>query len=86
MLRVRVELVSDGRSVPLALALVGNISNLADTSDYGVFTVKAPDRLVDCDAFACRGLVERHHRRQTVWALVLKVAAWAAAEAAGRRR
>lgn len=85
MLRIKVELVSDGRSVPLALALAGNISNLADTSDYGVFAIEAPDHLIDGDAFECRGLIERHHRRQTVWALVLKVAAWAAAEAARRR-
>lgn len=78
MLRVKVELVSDSRSVPLALALIGNISNLADTSDYGVFAIEAPDRLVDRDTFECRGVIERHPRKQTVWALVRKAAAWAA--------
>jgi hypothetical protein len=83
MLRITVELVPAGREHAkrvLATADVANISGLADVSDYAV-EVETAGRLEPWQpAWERRGMVAGHDRRQSVWALVAKAAAWAAKE------
>lgn len=59
----------------IASATAGNISNLADCSDYrcGSVTLPFPDR--SADPKRTEFLIEGHNRNQTVWALIEKMAA-----------
>jgi hypothetical protein len=65
----------------LAVADVGNISDLADTSDYMVRVAEAGNPLKDTPPWEKRGYVLQHNRRTSVWSLVAKVAGWAAEQA-----
>lgn len=87
MLRIIVEIVPGGIGTPkmLAEARIGNISDLADVSDYAVYAKEGDNHLANAGMWDARGVVENHDRRQTVWRLVEKVAAWAA-DAGDRRR
>jgi hypothetical protein len=84
MLVIKVELWPGGdeqfKSV-LARAGIGNVSNLADVSDYEVVANETENRLAGTPAWKSRGLLPQHDRRQSVWTLVAKAAAWAASEA-----
>jgi hypothetical protein len=81
MLRITVELVPGGREHAkrvLATADVVNVSALADVSDYAV-EVETSGRLEPWQpGWERRGMVSGHDRSSSVWALVAKVAAWAA--------
>jgi hypothetical protein len=84
MLRVIVELVPGGdesRKRELARADIGNISHLAPVSDYVVRASENMNGLAGRPAWAKTGLVTKHNRNQTVWALVARAADWAAHEA-----
>lgn len=89
MLRVTVEIWPGGdetRARVLATADVGNVSDLAETSDYGVRVTEGHNPLTNTPTWSRSGYVFQHDRRTSVWALVAKVAAWAAEEAAKTRR
>lgn len=83
MLRIRVELVPGGVGRPreLARAELGNISGLADRSDYGIFACEGHNDVAGTLAWESRGLIPGHDRRSSVWSLVSKAAAWAKLEA-----
>lgn len=83
MLRITVELIPGGVGRPreLARAVLGNVSDLADRSDYQVAAREGDNSLCGRRAWEARGLIAGHDRNQSVWALVAKAAAWAAAEA-----
>jgi hypothetical protein len=89
MLRVTVEIWPGGdetRARVLATAAVGNVSDLAETSDYDVSVTEGRNPLTNTPPWSRRGYVLQHDRRKSVWALVAKVAMWAAEEAAKTRR
>lgn len=84
MLRVTVELIPGGWEAAkrvLARAEIGNISSLADTSDYAVRVAEGRNPLTGTEPWQREGKIFAHDRRASVWSLVAKVAAWAAAEA-----
>jgi len=86
MLRINVEIIPGGVGEPrvLARAIAGNISDLADTSDYRVAVNEGANPIAGTPAWEARGSILGHQRRQSVWALVASIAAWAAAEAEKR--
>jgi hypothetical protein len=71
----------EGMKRTLAKAHIGNVSNLADVSDYIVTVSEGANPITGTPAWSARGRVDGHKRQQSVWALVAKAAAWAAAEA-----
>lgn len=85
MLRITVELVPGGneaRARPLATAEISNVSEgLSQINDYAVDASEVANPLAGTPAWSSRGMIGRHDRRQSVWRLVEKVAAWAATEA-----
>ena len=84
MLVIKVELWPGGyedMKRTLAKADIGNMSSLADVSDYQVAASEGANPIAGTPAWKGRGLLHQHDRRQSVWALVAKAAAWAAAEA-----
>jgi hypothetical protein len=84
MLVIRVELWpggwEDGKR-ELARANIGNVSNLANVSDYQIAVAEGANPIAGTPPWTGKGLLHQHDRRQSVWALVAKAAAWAAAEA-----
>jgi hypothetical protein len=89
MLRVTVEILPGGdetRARVLATAEVGNVSDLAETSDYDLSVTEGHNPLTNTPPWSRRGHIFQHDRRTSVWVLVAKVAAWAAEEAAKTRR
>jgi hypothetical protein len=89
MLRVTVEIWPNGdatRARPLAIANVANVSNLAKISAYVVTVSEGYNPLADAPPWSQRGHIVQHDRERSVWALVAKVATWAAEEAAKARR
>ena len=82
MLRITIDIISRGRRRTLAYADISNMSNLADVSDYAV-EVKTAFRAEPTwhPEWESRGMISGFDRRQSVWALVEKAAAWAAKEA-----
>jgi hypothetical protein len=84
MLRVTIEIWPGGdktRARSLAIANVANLSNLAEMSDYAVSVTEGHNPLTDTPPLSLRGLISQHDRRTSVWALIAKVAIWAAEEA-----
>ena len=89
MLRVTVEIWPGGdktRARAVAIANVANLSDLADVSDYAVSVTEGHNPVTDTPAWSQRGNLFQHDRRTSVWALVAKVAIWAAEEAKKTRR
>ena len=87
MLRVTIEIWPGGdkaRARAIAIASVANISELAEVSDYAVSVTEGENPISSTPPWSRRGHVFQHDRRSSVWALVAKVAAWAA-EDAGKR-
>jgi hypothetical protein len=87
MLRVIVELVPGGREKlkrELARIQLGNITDLHSVSDYAIFACEDVNPVAQRGRWESRGLIAGHDRNQTVWALVAKAAAWAAAESEKR--
>ena len=83
MLLIKIEIVPGGWGRPreLARAVLGNLSSLADVSDYEISAREGDNPLAGRGLWWAKGTIEGHDRNQTVWALVAKAAAWAAAEA-----
>ena len=80
MLRVTVEIWpggDDARARAIAIANVANVSDLADMSDYVVSVSEAYNPVINTPPWLRRGYVRQHDRRQSVWALITKVALWA---------
>jgi hypothetical protein len=89
VLRITVELVPggyEGMKRELARAHVSNLSALAARSDYAVaiYANEIDNPVAGCRRWESRGMIADHDREQSVWALVAKVSAWAAAEAQKR--
>ena len=83
MLRIVVEIVPGGVGKPreLAQAVLGNMSDLADRSDYAVRAREGANILADAPAWDSHGHILSHDRKQTVWRLVEGAAKWAAEQA-----
>lgn len=87
MIRILVQLVPGGneaRTRELGRAVLANLSEAGSApthSDYGIYAEEGPNPLADLPAWRSRGLVARYDRRQSVWRLVEKSAAWAANQA-----
>lgn len=83
MLRIVAEIVPAGVGKPreLAQAVQGNISDLADRSDYAIRAREGANILADGPAWDSRNRILGHDRKQTVWRLVEGVAKWAAEQA-----
>jgi hypothetical protein len=83
MLRIIVELVPGGVGRPheLARAELGNVSGLADRSNYVIVAREGANPVADTPPWESRGLISGHDRRSSVWSLVSKAAAWTSAEA-----
>jgi hypothetical protein len=84
LLRVTVKIWPGGdktRARTVAIANVANLSDLADVSDYAVGVTEGHNPVTKAPPWSERGYVLQHDRRTSVWALVAKVAIWAAEEA-----
>jgi len=84
MLRLTIEIWPGGdatRACAIAVANVANISALSEVSDYAVGVTEQYNPISHSPAWSSEGHILRHDRRTSVWALVAKVAAWAAEEA-----
>ena len=89
MLRITIEIWPGGdktRARSLAIANVANVSDLADVSDYAVSVTEGHNPLTNTPPWSQRGHVFQHDRRNSVWALIAKVAVWATEEAGKTRR
>ena len=87
MLRVTIEIWPGGdraRARAIAIADVANVSELSEMSDYAVSVAEQYNPVTETPAWSCDGKILRHARRASVWALVAKVAVWAAEEATKR--
>lgn len=67
-----------GREV--AKAVAGNVSDLADASDYEVICKELANEELGIEETTQRGQIVHHVRKQTVWALVQKIATLALVE------
>jgi hypothetical protein len=84
MLRVTVEIWPGGdktRARALAIANVANLSDLADVSDYVMDANEGYNPITNAAPWSQRGHIFQHDRKASVWALIAKVAIWAADEA-----
>src|SRR3989304_601627 len=83
MLRIIVEIVPAGYGRPreVARAELGNISDLGKISDYAIEVEEGVNGVTWAKPWESHGMICGHDREQSVWALVAKAAAWAAAEA-----
>ncbi|WP_050631751.1 hypothetical protein [Bradyrhizobium viridifuturi] len=73
MLVVKVELWPAGSSAlrqPLGTMHIGNVSNLADLSDYQVIVMETANALTGTPPGIAKFSVLAHARRQRVWALL----------------
>ena len=89
MLRVTVEIWpgrDKTRAHAVAIANVANLSDLADVSDYAVSVTEGHNPVTNTPPWSQRGQIYEHDRRTSVWALIAKVAVWAAEEAGKTRR
>ncbi len=89
MLRVTVEIWPGGdkrHARCLAIVNVANVSDLANVSDYAVSVSEGYNPVTNTPPWSQRGQIYEHDRRTSVWALVAKVAVWAAEEAGKTRR
>lgn len=83
MLRIVVQIVPGGVGKPreLAQAVLGNMSDLADRSDYAIRAREGANNLADALAWDSHGHILGYARKQTVWRLVEGAAKWAAEQA-----
>jgi hypothetical protein len=79
MLRIRIELVSPGGRVrTVALAEVGNVSDMAPISNYKIRALENADPEFGGEAWHDTGYVDGHDRSAPCWRLIERVAKWAA--------
>jgi hypothetical protein len=84
MLRITVEVCPGGnesRAFTVAKAELGNLSDLADVSDYAVAMTEGDNPIAGTKAWRHQDRIVGHPRTASVWSLVAKVAAIAAAHA-----
>jgi hypothetical protein len=77
MLIVTIEIVFGRGTVqrkPIATLKIGNISNLADISDYVVDGLETENPLVGTGRRSARTFVKGHDRHQSIWPLIAKAA------------
>jgi hypothetical protein len=77
LLVITIDLVSGGYEFyrrTIGSMRIANLSDLADTSDYSVAVMEGANPLTGTKARNARCTVERHDRRQCVWALIEKAA------------
>jgi hypothetical protein len=75
---VTVELITGrGTRRVLGKACIENLSDLRDISDYRVSVTEDDNHVAGESMWGAEGMIDGHPRRQTVWALVAKVATWA---------
>jgi hypothetical protein len=77
MLRVIVEIVPGGvleLRRTIASMSIGNVSDLADISNYQVEAIEAANRLTSSPPRSATCKVTGHDRRQSVWVLIAKAA------------
>jgi hypothetical protein len=77
MLLITIDIVSGGYAVRrknIATMKIGNITNLADISDYVVDGLETENALVGTGQRSTRTFVKGHDRRQSVWPLIAKAA------------
>jgi hypothetical protein len=77
MLRVIVELVPGGYAPlrrTIATMNIGNVTDLADVSDYKIDATEAANPLTGTGSHSGTCVVRHHDRRQSVWALIAKAA------------
>ena len=77
MLVVTIDLVPGGYKPhrrTIGSMRIANCSNLADISDYAVHVMEGANPLTGTKARNAHCTVERHDRRQCVWALIEKAA------------
>lgn len=90
MLRITIEIVPGGIGKPreVAQAILGNISDLADRSDYAIRAREGANVLAGAPAWDSQGRILGHDRNQTAWRLAERASKWAADEAdkAARQR
>lgn len=84
MIQIIVRIVPNGdkrRAFDQAGAEVSNVSQVEAIADYTVSAGENQNPVTGALDWTSRGHVLRHDRRQSIWALVAKVADWAAEEA-----
>jgi hypothetical protein len=77
MLRVTIDLVPSGYEPlrrTIATMIIGNMSDLADVSNYRIEVIEAENKLTLQPPRSCVCEVLEHDRRQSVWALIEKAA------------
>jgi hypothetical protein len=77
MLRVIIEIAPGGHLEfrrTIASMRIGNISDLADISDYRVDAMESANPLAGTPSRSTTCIVSRHDRRQSVWSLIAKAA------------
>jgi hypothetical protein len=77
MLRVIIEILPGGQSQlrrTIASMRIGNISDLAEVSDYRVDAIESANHLAGTPSRSATCTVTGHDRRQSVWTLVAKAA------------
>ena len=77
MLVVTVDLVPGGYEShrrTIGSMRIANVSNLSDLANYAVDVIEGANPLAGTRARNARCTVERHDRRQAVWALLAKAA------------
>ena len=87
MLRIIVEIVPPAASRPkreVARVELSNVAESGKTSSYTIEVEEGINGVTFAGAWEARGMICDHDREQSVWALVAKAAAWAAAEAEKR--
>jgi hypothetical protein len=78
MLRVIIELVPGGFTPlrrTIASMRIGNLSDLADISNYQIEAMESANPLTSKPACSATCTVVAHDRRQSVWSLIAKAAA-----------
>jgi hypothetical protein len=78
MLKVTIELVPGGRRElrrTIASMDIGNVSNLADISDYKIEAMEVANPRTGKPAVTACCTIASHSRRQSVWNLTAKAAA-----------
>ena len=70
----------------IAIANLVNVSHLADVSDYVVSVSEGHNPVTNTPSWSQRGYLYQHDRRTSVWALIAKLAIWAAQEAGKTRQ
>jgi hypothetical protein len=86
VIRVLVQLVPGGderRTRELGRAELGNLSAAGPSifSSYSIAAHECSNPLAGTGPWECRGKIENHDRRESVWTLVERAAAWAARQA-----